>query len=147
MYPELVGMAMEPNPEGPLPGTRLRWCHCNRCRPMPTAQEQLCCRLEDGDCILIEHAGPINQLVLSRRALEVAVHNHNEYCVQNDDPNSNNTLRHMAYRKFILWRRGFLGAGNRVVIPSCVVWSIRDRYPSADGNYKGFVPSRDNIFQ
>lgn len=112
---------------------------------MPTPEEEVCCRkrLRPGRCITITSAGAINQLILSRRALQLAVANHNDIFVLNDDHNSNATLRHMAYRLYVLWRFGYLGAGNRVIIPSCVIWKIRHTYPSADGQYTGFIrPNR-----
>ena len=50
----------------------------------------------------------------------------------------NKARRHGAYRAFVAWQYGQLGQGNRVVIPSCCVWAIRNRYPSASGQYTGF---------
>ena len=50
--------------------------------------------------------------------------------------------RHAAYRMFVYWWRGRLGAGNRVVIPSCVVLRVRERYPDRFNNYTGFKPYR-----
>ena len=120
-YPDLVAGAMSPEPQATPPDLLPQWCHCGRCRVMPTHQEELCCRKRSGPCITVTQSGPLHQLVLSRPALQVAVNNHNEYCNQHDDPNNADTLRHMAYRKFILWKLGYMGAGNRVVIPSCVV--------------------------
>lgn len=54
----------------------------------------------------------------------------------------NRSMRHGAYTAFILRNHGRLGMGQRRVIPSCVVWRIRDRYPEATGQYTGFMPAR-----
>ena len=37
-----------------------------------------------------------------------------------------------------------LGKGIRKVIPSCSLWSICEKYPSADGSYIPFKESQDN---
>ena len=51
-------------------------------------------------------------------------------------------MRHAAYRQFVLWRHGRIGQGVRRVIPSCVVWMIRERFPNVSGQYTGFQVSR-----
>lgn len=54
----------------------------------------------------------------------------------------NKTMRHAAYRNFVLWRHGRLGAGVRKVIPTCCVLAIRTRFPSALGTYTGFLANK-----
>ena len=64
-----------------------------------------------------------------------------EYLAVNFD-RSNKAMRHGAYTAYTLLMHGSLGAGNRRVIPSCVIWRIRREFPEATGQYKGFLPGR-----
>ena len=44
----------------------------------------------------------------------------------------------------IMYCHGHLGQGNRIIVPSCAVWKIRDHYPTLDGQYMGFYPHAFN---
>ena len=46
--------------------------------------------------------------------------------------------RKAAYRQYIMYQHGYLGRSVRKVIPSCVVWKVRDQYPAPDNIYLGF---------
>ncbi|MBN3296100.1 P2RX7 protein, partial [Amia calva] len=110
------------------------WCHCGCCLPMPTPQEQLCCRRHQGQCIT---ASPLfSQLVLDRHVLN-AVLLYRDPLRDPSEANSNDRLRHCAYSLFIDWRFGELQPGSLAVISSCSVWKIREQYPSGDGRYTG----------
>ena len=100
---------------------------------MPTDKERKCC----GKRICITLDQPFYDVCLNGLSLEVAINYQADVFVER--PNYNNRgMRHVAYRQFVMWQHGPLGAGNRVVIPSCSVWSIRRTYPSATGQYTGY---------
>lgn len=109
------------------------WCICTKCRPMLTADENKCCRQRS--CITLQPC--FQSLVLDRDALSVAIVGRMDMLVDRSDF-SNKGYRFATYRQYILWQNGYLGRGNRRVVPSCATCSIRDKYPSADGTYTGF---------
>ena len=54
------------------------------------------------------------------------------------------SYRFAGYKQFSWWVHNQLGKGVRKVIPSCALWSIREKHPSVDGSYIPFKESRDN---
>lgn len=115
------------------------WCQCSHCREMPPG-EQLCCNQNPQNCY--SRLPDFSTVVLDELVLEVAMRYRDDILRQPADADYNRSHRHAAYRQFILWIHGYLGAGNRRVIPSCCLWRIRDKYPDPLGHYVGFIAGR-----
>lgn len=64
---------------------------------------------------------------------------HNDVLAEPRDEHFNRSRRHKAYRQYIMWIHGRLGAGKRKVIPSCCVWEIREKFPEPSRQYVGFL--------
>lgn len=131
------------------------WCLCGRCAVMPTATECICCKeLEavrgklgesDGVHCITQH-GRFSAMCLEPEILRpVLVLLHDARCSTLQEPISNRAYRLCAYRLFTSWIHGRLGAHTRRIIPSCVVRSIRNKFPDDNGVYTGFMlPESDH---
>ena len=98
-----------------------------------------CCCAAKMPCITMQPL--FAQLVLDGNVLDIALRLWEDVLVYENHRNNEN-FRHAAYRQFVLWQNGRLGKGNRRVIPSCCVLAICSRYPSPNGFYVGYRPSR-----
>ena len=118
------------------------WCTCSCCRTMTTYEESICCkddvpqdRLGDHSCITAHDDFAV--VILHEAVLKTTLSMLNN--LRGDSLNyENNALRYAAYRQFTWWIYNRLGQGVRRVIPSCVLWAIRDRYPDVNGAYVPF---------
>ncbi|CAB9499572.1 hypothetical protein SEMRO_64_G036250.1 [Seminavis robusta] len=54
---------------------------------------------------------------------------------------SNKEIRFQLYSGSIRLWRGYMGGGNRVRVPRCMMTEIKDHYPDPEGKYVGFKPS------
>ena len=50
--------------------------------------------------------------------------------------------RYAMYREFTAYKHGYLGKGNRIQPPSCVVNGIRAYFPDPNEVYKGYVAKK-----
>ena len=118
----------------PVPdSSEMDWCVCGKCKRMPTNKENECCKLlpcastsEDFQIICLHYS-----------VLTLAIHNC-EDVYADGVPYSQARYRKAAYRQYVLNKYGHLGSGNRRIIPSCIVWCIRNKYPDEHGHYSGF---------
>uniref|UniRef100_A0A667WXP1 P2X purinoreceptor 7 intracellular domain-containing protein n=1 Tax=Myripristis murdjan TaxID=586833 RepID=A0A667WXP1_9TELE len=125
------------------------WCLCGHCTQMPTATESICCRevdvdhlVRDIECITLSRT--YQMLCCEREVLEISMLSLREVRANTlERPINSSLFRLTAYRQFTLWTRGHLGRRNRIPIPSCVVNSIRSRFPSPE--YHGFEYFYDDI--
>ena len=100
---------------------------------MPREIEKKCYRRRD--CVILRRR--FQKFCLDPENLEMCIKNTTDI---GNDPRDSSTraFRKAAYRQYTLWQHGYLGKGNRRVVPSCSVLKIRSHYPSPTGVYKGF---------
>ncbi len=111
------------------------WCACGICRPMPKEEENVCCEIKWKN-----HEHPLFQnRVLTEHNLELAMQSNADFSNYPFDPANNACWRYTVYRQYTLWVWGKFRRRNRKVIPSCIVWKIRDRFPDQRENYTGFM--------
>lgn len=140
---DLLSHTPDPPPPGPPNPQTPSWCVCRNCRNMPTLLEQKCCQQQPQNCMsLLPH---FELYILQEGALRLARRIWNDLRAEVDGQEmgeSNRQFCYMAYRTFVVWQYGILGPGNRIVIPSCCVWRIRDSFPDPNGIYVGFILAR-----
>ncbi|KAM7302003.1 putative serine carboxypeptidase CPVL [Ixodes scapularis] len=129
-----------PPPEPPRRVGDTNWCDCGRCTAMPTTRECFCCRelpqavrKQPAECITVHT--DFFKLCLDVAVLAVAYCEVREKGLEHSHE-LHEKYRFVAYRQFTRWMWGRLGAGNRRVLPACVVEKIRKTFPSQQ--YTGF---------
>ena len=131
---DLLTGANDPESEPPEPENDAeRWCICGVWRRMQDGQENVCCQKRT----FVTAYVMFNTTCLDREVLQLAI---TARCdIRADEPDySTQSYRKAAYRQYTLWKYGKLGRGNRKILPSCVVTTIRQAYPAPNGNYMGF---------
>nr|XP_011453686.2 P2X purinoceptor 7-like [Crassostrea gigas] len=105
-------------PKGPMPSqSQPSWCVCTFCNEMLTQRERLCCQKDPESCI--SRLSDFRVLLLDEAVLAVARLYRQDILAMPEDEDRDRANRHTAYRQFVLWHYGRLGAGDGRVIPNC----------------------------
>ena len=124
------------------------WCSCDCCNVMTTEAESLCCKeaneildnlFEGNKCVTFANEFKmvcLEKSVLGTNLATISIYTGEKFTHENSN------YRFSAYKQYISWIYGYLGKHARRVIPSCVVWAIRTKYPSEDGKYVPFNHSK-----
>ena len=132
-----ISDSAEPDPGPPDRDNDVpEWCDCSVCRPMPLDMENVCCRKRT----CVTSYAMYQNICLDREVLTLVIRARFDILAEEPDY-STNSFRKAAYRQYCLWKYGKLGKGNRRVLPSCVVLTIRRFYPAPDGIYMGYRQS------
>ncbi|XP_043922121.1 P2X purinoceptor 7-like [Protopterus annectens] len=129
----------------------MKWCTCQLCIPMSTARECYCCASSTRAKAKIIEIQPPPHCITAHPLFEsTCLTTHMLHILMRAmyyfkghfqrTQWTNRVYRFVAYRAYVLWMydNKKLGYGHRVVIPSCVVNSIRQRFPSEENDYVGF---------
>ena len=120
------------------------WCTCHECKEEAREIDCLCCQevaalnffFDNGRIKCITESPEFTTLCLNELVLKnvlTGLHvSRGDYL---EDKCANRSLRYAAYKQFVWWTFKSLGKGNRKVIPSCVIWKIRNTYFEPDGKY------------
>ena len=116
--------------QGPVNNAVPRWCIYGNCIQMPTPGENKCCQRRE--CITSYEL--FNNLCIVQHVLELAIR------ARCGAPGLfNGQFQKSCVQAFFLkWEHGYLGKGNRRVIPSFSVKKVRQNYPAPDNVYLGF---------
>ncbi|CAI6370991.1 unnamed protein product [Macrosiphum euphorbiae] len=132
------------------------WCLCNKCIWFTTDQECICCfELEKLHKLLphsnkktcITEISSFSKIILdeevlniTRQQIIVKSKNKSKKKMLSSSQPTNKMWRYICYKQFTHWINSWnsIGKGNRIVIPSCVVNKIRQKYPEQDGCYVGY---------
>ena len=134
--PFVLGTTLASNSSSDIP-----WCSCGNCQIFDDPCMNICCHFQQ--CITLKPE--VRNLCLRHDVLEVANILNWSYRTNLDPSFRSSTFRNQAYRKFVLWQHGRLGAGSHVMVPSCVCKAIRTWFPEPEGgHYRGNVSAHSD---
>ena len=122
----------------------LDWCSCSNCKIEEREIDCLCCqevaalneKIDKFGTKCITKAEEFQTLCLNEAVLEnVLIGLHDSRGDPIEKKTTNRSYRYAGYKQFTWWVYKSLGRGNRRVIPSCILWEIRNMYPDPNNHY------------
>ncbi|XP_062574696.1 uncharacterized protein LOC134236500 [Saccostrea cucullata] len=134
MQPFIIGQQHGSGQVSGSSNSSVPWCSCGGCQIYEDPRMNICCR--QSSCVTSKP--DFRNLCLRHDVLEIA--NILNWSFQtNQDPSfCMSKFRNQAYRNFILWQHGRLGAGRRIPVPACVTHTVRLRFPQSNRQYTGY---------
>ncbi|XP_040294285.1 P2X purinoceptor 7-like [Bufo bufo] len=136
-----------PGPE-PDPDKRVNnvtWCKCHNCSPRNSVTESVCCcelevleHLVTGNLTCVSEHVEFQSRCLDQETLVTCMISQTMPYRRAIDYNKPNCLRLAAYRQFTTWIYAYLRKYVQIPIPSCVIRTIREKFPDPEGRYTGF---------
>lgn len=115
-----------------------RWCNCGNCRFFFESEKTCCCSTKSV-CMLQSHEQQrLRSIVLDEVSLRTAINGYHLQLREITWNYSNENFRHIAYKQYVSYQHGHLGRGQRISLPNCFLWAVRDKWPS--GHYTGYKP-------
>ena len=109
-------------------------CRSSMCKEIPTDIENKCCKQKR----CLSKTNVFVNICINKKNLQTAIRNlSNTYVFT--PRYANKSMQHAAYRQYVMWKHGHVGARCRLVIPSCCVCAIRNAYLSPKNQYTGFL--------
>ena len=151
----MITRPVPPPPTKPPPSLPVapHWCKCTKCTD---GEHTVCCtgvpevnsltiRITGQEASCITDTQLFKQVILTEAGLEYGDYLNKKYLQKSEKGADRNSMyRHLAYDAFINLVSSRYNEGCRnLVLPACVVQSIRKVYPKTNGGYRGFVKSKD----
>ncbi|KAK7096498.1 hypothetical protein V1264_005787 [Littorina saxatilis] len=123
------------------------WCQCGNCGVMDTIKVCRCCTKieemgavmgEEGVNCITQHPHGFQSVCLDIYVLRTCYRWYHQQFGRNI-VDENNRYRYTAYRMLARFVWGWLGKDLRVTLPACAVRRIRENFPSATGQYTGYL--------
>lgn len=153
--PPTIARRVPPPPLKPPPSLpdAPHWCKCSKCLH---GENTICCtavpevvsltiRITGQEAQCITETQLFRQVILTEAGLEYGDYLNKKYLQKLEKGQDKNSIyRHLAYDAFInLVSCRYNTVCKNLVLPACVVQSIRRAYPKTDGaGYRGFVKSK-----